>query len=176
MKKLSQNALARRQLLFFPLAAIGSHFFSSSVYAEEPDIIKPGPVEEGCPLNSGGPSLLNSEWRVESIYGNEIPKAIDIIMKVNKTSLTGSSGCNQYTASFKQVGYTGFQITKIDKGHEPCRVVRPVEGGPTINIGDLEGGYLRTIKRMGSVQHFDDKLVFYNRSGNQGIIMQKRIS
>jgi len=173
MKKLSQNALARRQLLLLPLAAIGNHLFSSSVYAEEPDAIKSGSVEEGCPLNSGGPSLLDSKWRVESIYGNKIPQAVDIIMKVNKTSLTGSSGCNQYTANFKQIGYTGFQITKIDKGTHPCQVVRPVEGGPTINVGDLEGGYLRTIKRMGSVQLFDDKLVFYNRSGNQGIIMQK---
>lgn len=173
MKKLSQNALARRQWLLLPLAAIGSQLFSSSVYAEEPDVIKPGKVEEGCPLNSGGPSLLDSEWRVESIYGNKINQAIDILMKVNPNSLTGSAGCNQYTANFKQVGYTGFQVMKIAKGNTPCRVVRPVEGGPTVNVGDLEGGYLRTLKRMGSVQNLDGKLVFYNRSGNKGIIMTK---
>lgn len=172
MKKLSQNALARRQLLLLPLAAIGSHLFSSSVYAEGPDVIKKD-AEEGCPLNSGGASLLDSKWRVQSVYGNEIPKALDIIMHVNKTSLTGSAGCNDYTANFKQVGYTGFRVTTINKGRKACRIIRPVEGGPTINVGDLEGGYLRTLKRMGSVQHFDNELIFYNRSGNKGIIMQK---
>lgn len=173
MKKLSQQAFTRRQWLLLPLAAIGTHLFSSLVYAKEPDAIKSGEAEEGCPLNSGGASLLDSEWRVQSIYRNEIPSAIDIIMKVNKNSLTGSAGCNQYTANFKRVGYTGFKVTEINKGDKACHVIRPVKGGPTINVGDLEGGYLRTLKRMGSVQSSEEQLVFYNRSGNKGMIMQK---
>ena len=181
MKKLSQNARTRRQLLLLPLAAIGSPFFASAVLAanETPDVIKSGPVEEGCPLNSGGPSLLNSKWSVKSVYANDIPQGVDIVMTINKESLTGSTGCNDYTANFKQVGYTGFRITKIEKGTIGCQHIRPVEGGPTINVGDIEGGYLRTLGRMGSVQHFDkdgvDTLVFYNRNGEQGIVMVRMI-
>jgi hypothetical protein len=62
MKKLSQNARTRRQLLLLPLVAMGSHIFASAALAadEAPDDIKPG-AEEGCPLNSGGPSLLDSK-------------------------------------------------------------------------------------------------------------------
>lgn len=180
MKKLSQNAQTRRHLLLLPLAAIGSQLFTTAVFAaDEPEKIKPGPTEEGCPLNSGGPSLLNSKWNVKSVYANELPQGVNMVMTINKESLTGSTGCNDYTAAFKQVGYTGFRITKIQKSTNGCKHIRPVEGGPRINVGDLEGGYLRTLGRMGSVQHFTkesvDTLVFYNRNGEQGIIMTRAV-
>jgi len=176
MKKLSQNSQTRRKLLLLPLAAMGSQLFASAVLAadEAPDDIKPG-AKEGCPLNSGGPSLLDSKWAVKSVYANDIPQGVDIVMTINQESLSGSTSCNKYSATFKQVGYTGFRITKIEKGTEGCMHIRPVKGGPTINVGDIEGGYLRTLGRMGSVQRFDkegvDTLVFYNRNGEQGIIM-----
>ena len=181
MKKLSQNAQMRRQLLLLPLAVVGSQFFAFTALAEEPAIepIKKGPVEEGCPLNSGGDSLLNSKWAVKSIYANNIPEGDDIMMTINQTSLTGSTICNEYAADFLQVGYTGFRITKIKRGSKSCSHIRPVAGGPTVNVGNWEGGYLRTLGRMGSVQHFNkdgvDTLVFYNRNGEQGIIMTKMV-
>lgn len=176
MKRLSQNGHTRRQLLLLPLAAMGSYALTTTVFAKEPDSIKPD-AEEGCPLNSGGPSLLDSNWKVKSVYANEIPQGVDIVMTINQESLTGSTSCNDYTADFKQVGYTGFRITKIEKGTIGCKHIRPVVGGPSINVGDIEGGYLRTLGRMGSVQRFDkdgiDTLVFYNRNGEQGIIMTR---
>lgn len=176
MKRLSQDARTRRHLLLLPLAAIGGQLLTKVAIADEPDKIKPD-AEEGCPLNSGGPSLLDSTWNVKSVYANELPQGVNIVMTINKESLTGSTGCNEYTANFKQVGYTGFRITKIQKGTKGCKHIRPVEGGPRINVGDIEGGYLRTLGRMGSVQHFSkdgvDTLVFYNRNGEQGIIMTR---
>ncbi len=162
---------SRRQLLLFPFAILASHLLPTSVIAAEPDAITTRKVEEGCPLNSGGTSLLNTQWRIHSVYGNIIPRAAKINMKVNQHSLTGLSGCNTYSASFQQVGNTGFRVSKINKGAKGCQVIRPVKGGRTINLGDLEGGYLRTLQRMGSVQHVNNQLVFYNRSGAKGIIM-----
>ncbi len=178
MKKSNKQAHAasnsRRQFLLFPLAAIASQCLPSALAIAAPEAITNREVEEGCPLNSGGPSLLDSEWRVESVYGNTIPQAVDMIMKVNRHSLSGNSGCNAYSANFKQVGYTGFRVIKVTRGTRGCPIIRPVKGGPTINIGDLEGGYLRTLRRMGSVQQVNNKLVFYNRSGNVGIIMARK--
>ena len=126
-----------------------------------------------CVKSRGYLLHVNSNWRVDSIYGNKVPQAVDMVMKVNQASLTGVSGCNNYVASFKQVGYTGFTVTNINRSQKGCRLLRPVKGGPTINVGSLEGGFLRTLQRMGSVQQFDNSLVFYNRSGRQGIIMRK---
>ena len=175
MNKLPSNEVlisrSRRRALLLPLAAFTSHIFSGSIFAAEPDAITTRKVEEGCPLNSGGESLLDTKWRVASVYGNRIPHAVDMVMKVNRHSLTGRSGCNTYSAAFQQVGNTGFRVTDVKKGSKGCRVIRPVKGGPTINVGDLEGGYLRTLRRMGSVQHINNTLVFYNRSGSQGITM-----
>lgn len=170
----SNISLHRRRLLLLPLAVIASNLFHTMVSAAEPDSITTRKVDEGCPLNSGGPSLLDTQWRVESIYGNKIPQALDMTMKVNKNSLTGNSGCNNYVANFQQVGNTGFRVTRIDKEGKGCSVIRPVVGGPTINVGDLEGGFLRTLRRMGSVHQLNRKLVFYNRSGNIGIVMARK--
>lgn len=163
-----------RILLVFSLVAMASGLFQHDSIAAEPDAITTREVDAGCPLNSGGPSLLNTQWRVETIYGNRIPKALDMTMKVNKNSLTGNSGCNDYNATFQQVGNTGFRVTKIDKGAKGCSLMRPVVGGPTINVGDMEGGFLRTLRRMGSVHQINGKLVFYNRSGNVGIVMTRQ--
>jgi hypothetical protein len=144
----------------------------SNLSVAEPDSITSRPSED-CPLNSGGPSLLNTSWRLHSVYGNIIPPEVNIMMKVNSNTLTGFAGCNNYSANFKQVGYTGFRITKIIRGEKQCAILRPRPGAPTINIGSLEGGYLRTIGRMGSVQQINDQLVFYNRNGQQGVIFRK---
>lgn len=179
MKKINDEkliSLSRRQLLLLsiatPVVALASSSLSLSAFAA-PDSITNRKVDDGCPLNSGGPTLLDSNWRVDSIYGNKIPQAVDMVMKVNQASLTGVAGCNNYVASFKQIGYTGFTVTNINRSKKGCRLLRPVKGGPTINVGSLEGGFLRTLQRMGSVQQFDNSLVFYNRSGKQGIIMRK---
>ncbi|MEE9352105.1 MAG: META domain-containing protein [Thiotrichaceae bacterium] len=161
---------SRRQMLLLPLAVLGSQIISAEVVAA-PDSITTRKVEEGCPLNSGGASLLDTQWRVDTVYGNKIPRAVNMIMKVNKNSLSGETGCNSYAASFQQVGNTGFRVSRVNKSKKGCRVIRPVKGGPTYNIGDLEGGYLRTLRRMGSVQQVGNKLVFYNRSGSRGIVM-----
>lgn len=165
------NATSRREFLLLPLAVLVSQLIPSSALAL--DSISTRRVDPGCPLNSGGPTLLNSKWQVTSVYGNKIPHAVKLIMNVNSSSLTGNSGCNRYTANFKRIGYTGFRVTSISRGKQGCKVVRPIAGGPTINVGDLEGGYLRTLRRMGSVQQFNNKLVFYNRNGEPGIIMTK---
>ena len=62
-------------------------------------------------------------------------------------------------------------MTNVSKGSKGCKPLRPVKGGKAINLGDLEGGYLKTLRRMGSVQQFENRLVFYNRSGKPGIVM-----
>lgn len=154
-------------------AIVGRNVFAEEPAEKEPDQITSRPVEGDCPLNSGGPSLLNSEWKVTSVYGNKIPEVVTMKLKVGETKLTGEAGCNNYSAVFKQVGYTGFKITKINKGKKGCRIVNSFPGGPTVNVGDLENGYLRTLRRMGSVQQFENKLVFYNRNGNKAIEMVK---
>jgi len=166
-----KNATSRRGFLLLPLAGILSQLISTNASAL--DSISTRKVDPGCPLNSGGPTLLNTVWQVKSIYRNNVPSAMKLLTKINSTSLTGNSGCNNYTANFKRVGYTGFRVTSINKGKKSCRVIRPVSGGPTINVGDLEGGFLRTLRRMGSVQQLNNKLVFYNRSGERAIIMTK---
>ena len=53
----------RRTLLLLPLALLGSR-----VVAETGSATTPLPAG-ACPLNSGGPSLLGSKWRLLSIYG-----------------------------------------------------------------------------------------------------------
>jgi len=127
-----------------------------------------------CPLNSGGPSLLGTTWRLSSIYGTKVPDALKIDMRVSTTSLTGFSGCNKYSANFKQVGYTGFTVKKINKTHKVCKVFIPYAGAPAINIGTWEGSYIRTIKRMGSVRQMTDtRLHFFNRNGQVGMKFRK---
>lgn len=133
------------------------------------------PLPDGtCPLNSGGPSLLGTEWRLFSIYGNTVPPALNITMKVNETTMEGFAGCNNYVADFKQVGYTGFKVTKIERERKGCEIIRPEDGGPTINVGDWEGAYIRTLQRAGSVKQEGNTLHFFNRSGEPSVIFMKK--
>ncbi|CAA6821159.1 MAG: Unknown protein [uncultured Thiotrichaceae bacterium] len=172
--------LSRRRFFYTSTALLAGVMVGKSAWAEEepekgkePDQITSRPAEGDCPLNSGGASLLNSEWKVESVYGNKIPDVVTMNLKVGQTTLSGEAGCNSYNAIFQQVGYTGFKITEINKGKKGCRIVNSYPSGPTVNVGDLENGYLRTLRRMGSVQQFENKLVFYNRNGDKAIEMTK---
>ncbi|MCK5917794.1 MAG: META domain-containing protein [Cocleimonas sp.] len=127
-----------------------------------------------CPLNSGGPTLLGTTWRLESIYGNRVPKALKIDMRVSTTSLTGIGGCNKYSANFSQVGYTGFTVKAINKTKKKCKVIIPYKTAKSINVGSWEGSYLRTLRRMGSVRQMTDtKLYFFNRNGQIGMKFHK---
>jgi len=150
-------------LNFCLISAFSATIFASPVIAadlDEPEGIT-SRATQSCPLNSGGPSLLGTKWRVSSTYGN-----LD--------TMTGDTGCNKYAAKFKQVGYTGFTITQMDRTRTPCPLVSQGEGKPTVHLGNLEGAYLRIMRRMGSVQQMDDgKLVFYDRNGKEGLVMTK---
>ncbi len=127
-----------------------------------------------CPLNSGGPSLLGTTWRLESIYGNRVPLALNIDMRVSTHSLTGNGGCNKYSANFKQIGYTGFNVKSITKTRKACKVLIPYKAAKSINVGSWEGSYIRTLKRMGSVRQVTDtRLHFFNRNGEVGMKFRK---
>jgi hypothetical protein len=127
-----------------------------------------------CPLNSGGPSLLGTTWRLDSLYGNKVPAALKIDMRVSTTSLTGTSGCNKYHAIFEQVGYTGFSVKTIRRTQKKCKVIIPYKAAKSINVGSWEGGYLRTLGRMGSVRQMtENKLYFFNRNGQIGMKFHK---
>ena len=127
-----------------------------------------------CPLNSGGSSLLGTKWRLESIYGNKVPLALTIDMYVSTHVLTGSAGCNKYTANFKQVGYTGFNVKFITKTKKICKMLVPYKGARPINVGSWEGSYLRTLGRMGSVRQVSgNHLHFFNRNGEIGMKFRK---
>lgn len=130
----------------------------------------------GCPLNSGGDSLLNTEWRLLSIYGNQVPQELGITLKVGQTTLSGFGGCNSYSSIFQQIGHTGFMITNSIKGTESCDVMRTRPGGPTINVGNWEGSYIRTLQRAGSVQQIGNTLQFYSRNGKPSILLAKKYS
>lgn len=133
------------------------------------------PLSAGtCPLNSGGPSLLGSEWRLVSIYGTSVPAELEINLKVGEDALSGSSGCNDYTTTFKRVGHTGFMMTGVEKGKHICTVLPTTPSGPTINVGDWEGSYIRTLQRAGSVQQDGNTLHFYNRSGEPSVVFVRK--
>jgi hypothetical protein len=53
-------------------------------------------------------------------------------------------------------------------------VLRPSAGAPTINVGNWEGGYLRTLQRAGSVQQEGNTLHFFNRSGEPSVVFRKK--
>jgi len=129
-----------------------------------------------CPLNSGGPSLLGTTWRLESIYGNKIPAKLNIDMTVNKYVLTGNGGCNEYSAKFKQIGSTDFKVKNITKSKKACVVIAPNKAAPTINVGSWEGSYIRTLKRMKSVRQItNSSLQFFNRNGDTAMTFHKMI-
>lgn len=165
----------KQTLNFYAISAITALLVSSTSFAalDEPEGITDRETQS-CPLNSGGPSLLGTNWRVSQTYGNNIPEAITMSMTVNLDTMSGNTGCNKYTAKFKQIGATGFVISHIDRTREPCMVVSQGEGKPTIHLGNIEGSYLRIMRRMGSVQQTDEgTLVFYDRNGKEGLKMEK---
>ncbi len=164
----SSSMRVRRALLLLPLVLFSATLFAADA-TEQP--LPPG----ACPLNSGGPSLLGSKWRLMSIYGNKIPENLEITMEVGENDLKGFAGCNTYDAKFKRVGHTGFMMESVDKeGTEGCPILRPAVGAPTINVGDWQGSYIRTLQRAGSVQQQGNSLQFYNRSGEPSVIFVKK--
>ncbi|EIJ34956.1 META domain-containing protein [Thiothrix nivea] len=166
----STNVVWRKQVLLLAATSISLALFCKPAIAAED---QPLPVG-ACPLNSGGSSLLGTEWRLLSIYGNEVPVNLEINMTVGEDAMSGFAGCNDYTTRFKRVGHTGFMITGSEKGQQGCQVLSTVVGAPTINVGDWEGGYLRTLQRAGSVQQEGATLKFYNRSGETSIVFAKK--
>lgn len=132
-------------------------------------VLPPG----ACPLNSGGPSLLGTKWRLMSLYATPVPSELDIGMEVGEEQLTGVAGCNQYTANFKRVGHTGFVIQGIEKGTDPC-TNKGASGAPSIDVGDWEGSYLRTLQRAGSVEQEGNTLHFFDRNGRLSVVFGKK--
>ncbi len=150
----------RRKLLLLPLALCLGDALAQSI-----------PVPStACPLNSGGPSLLGTRWRLYSIYGNRVPDSLAITMKVGMTAMEGVGGCNTYVARFIQVGNRGFKVTNISRTRTPCTAIRPAPGSPTVNVGSWEGSYLRVLRRAGSVQQLGTTLQFYDFNGAASII------
>ncbi len=179
---ISQGVQGRRALLLLPLALLAGRLVAAPDEAPKDKEAPQATPESGtdtklppgaCPLNSGGPSLLGSKWRLLSVYGTEVPSELDITMEVGETDLTGFAGCNKYDAHFKRVGHTGFMIKGIEKTSDGCPILRPSPGSPTINVGDWEGSYLRTLQRAGSVQQDGAMLHFFNRSGEPSVIFAK---
>lgn len=165
----------RRALLLLPLALLSAQLPAETTTPPAANEAGVAPLPSGaCPLNSGGPSLLGSRWRLLSVYGNQVPQELEITMEVGENDLKGFGGCNQYDASFQRVGHTGFRINKISKGTEGCPLLRTGPGLPTINVGDWEGGYIRTLQRAGSVEQQGNSLHFYNRSGEPSVIFVKK--
>lgn len=161
--------MSRRQFMLFPVALWGSH-----VFAQEAPTTTPAPSTAACPLNSGGPSLLGTRWRLFSIYGNRVPSELKISMKVEERAMTGLGGCNTYSAAFDQVGNRGFKVTKMHQSRKACEIIRPAPGAPTINVGNWEGSYLRVLGRAGSVEQVGATLQFYDFNGKPSVIFAKQ--
>ncbi|MGB0845250.1 MAG: META domain-containing protein [Thiolinea sp.] len=163
--------VSRRQLLLLPLALWGTNLLADT----DTDTEAVTPLPSGaCPLNSGGPSLLGSRWRLYSIYGNRCPSELEISMEVGDTAMAGIGGCNNYTASFQQVGNRGFKVVNIQQTRRACEVLRPAPGAPTINVGNWEGNYLRVLRRAGSVAQLGATLQCYDFNGKPSIVFAKR--
>ncbi len=140
-----------------------------------PDIqtITPTPTAD-CPLNSGGPSLLGTTWLLETLYGTRIPAPLKMDMRVSTHALSGKAGCNKYSASFNRVGYTGFKVRQIVQTKKKCKVLIPYKTAKAIDVGRIEGSYLRILRRMGSVRQMPNgKLHFFDRNGKVGITLRK---
>ncbi|MDQ5768322.1 META domain-containing protein [Thiothrix subterranea] len=147
---------------------------TSTGLSAEPDTATPPLPVGACPLNSGGSSLLGTQWRLLSVYGTPVPAELDISLSVGEDELKGFAGCNQYSTTFKRVGHSGFMMTGLERGNDICRVLPTTPGGPTINVGNWEGSYLRTLQRAGSVQQEGNTLHFYNRNGESSVVFGKK--
>jgi len=167
---------SNRKFSFIATSVLSALFISSVAVAadlDEPESITDR-ATHSCPLNSGGPSLIGTKWRVSKTYKNVVPEGLDMTMNVSLNTMAGDTGCNKYAAKFKQVGATGFSITHMSRTRNPCKLLRPEAGGKTIHVGNQEGAYLRIMRRMGSVQQLEDGvLVFYDRNGKKGLEMTK---
>jgi len=183
-------SVLRRQLMLLPVALYGGSLLAADdnettdndIYGGLPDVegapeeSTPAPITPhsgACPLNSGGPSLLGSRWRLFSIYGHRCPSELEISMKFDERAMAGLGGCNNYTASFKQVGNRGFKVINIQQTRRPCEVLRPAPGAPTINVGNWEGNYLRVLRRAGSVEQVKNTLQCYDFNGKPSIVFAK---
>ena len=166
----------KRKSNFFVTSAVSALLLSSVAVAadlDEPEGITDR-ATQSCPLNSGGPSLLGTKWRVSKTYNNVVPEGLDMTMNVSLDTMAGDTGCNKYAAKFKQIGHTGFSIVHMSRTRHPCKLLRPEAGGQTIHVGNQEGAYFRIMRRMGSVQQLDSgELVFYDRNGKKGLEMTK---
>jgi len=161
----------KRTVNFCVISAVSALFLTSTIAVAEVGGITKRKVAS-CPLNSGGPSLLGTNWRVSSTYGNKISDKVDMKMTVNLDTMAGDTGCNKYAAKFKQVGFTGFTITHLNRTRKPCMRVDNDKGKPSVDLSKIEGAYLRIIRRMGSVQRLENgTLVFYDRNGKKGLEM-----
>lgn len=179
MKSVSTNSprstVSRRQFLLLPIAVLGSRAFAQETPATTPEAPATTPEATGrCPLNSGGPSLLGTRWRLFSIYGNRTPSELKITMEVEETAMVGMGGCNNYSANFAQVGNRGFKVNKINQTRRACERIRPSAGAPTINVGTWEGSYLRVLGRAGSVEQVGATLQFYDFNGKPSVIFAKQ--
>ena len=135
--------------------------------------ITPTPTAK-CPLNSGGPSLLGTTWVLETLYGNRVPHPLKMDMRVSTHALSGKAGCNKYSATFNRVGYTGFKIRNIVQTKKKCKVLIPYKTAKSIDVGRIEGSYLRILRRMGSVRQMENgKLHFFDRNGKVGLVLRK---
>jgi hypothetical protein len=167
----------RRAMLLLPLVLLSPQLPAETTTPVPPAADSAGvtPLPSGaCPLNSGGPSLLGTRWRLLSIYGNQIPQELEISMTVGESALEGFGGCNNYSAKFQRVGHTGFRVNSIDKERKGCPILSTGAGLPTINVGDWEGSYIRTLQRAGSVEQVGNTLHFYNRSGESSVVFAKK--
>ncbi len=175
MKSLSTNSLrsgvSRRRFLLLPIVLLGSRVFAQETVPEATPVPE---ATDRCPLNSGGPSLLGTRWRLFSIYGNRTPSELKITMKVEEKAMVGMGGCNHYSASFIQVGNRGFKVKKINQTHRACERIRPGVSGPTIDVGAWEGSYLRVLGRAGSVEQIGATLQFYDFNGKPSVVFAKR--
>ena len=88
-----KNEEKKRRSNFFVTSAVSALFLSSFAVAadlDEPEGITDR-VTHSCPLNSGGPSLLGTKWRVSKTYSNVVPEGLDITMNVSLDTMAGTT-------------------------------------------------------------------------------------
>lgn len=160
-------SLTRRNFLLLPLV-----LWADQLLAADSSVVPPLPTG-ACPLNSGGPSLLGSRWRLITVYDNKVPEPLRMTMQVGENAMNGRGGCNDYNANFLRIGNRGFKVINIQKTETPCEVLRQGEGQPTIDTGSWEGSYLKVLRRAGSVQQLGPQLQFYDFNGKPSLVFAK---
>lgn len=80
-------------------------------------------------LIKGSPSLEEKYWKLITLYGSTVsPETGDrkehhIMLKVDGSRITGSSGCNSFSGDYKLMGETGISITKLIATKTACPVM-----------------------------------------------------